>query len=208
MLAWIELQGEDVIREEFANGIDSFARDNDYDGLGDDGMCSTNHPDFNLAFLIKFCGEKLGVVMTDPTKSGVIPDSFPVEKWNYLKRGFNPVGGVVWAPIEEESILKNINWFTPTPELPEEEAHYQFCVAALQECAATGDERFLSLYRTITRAYYEAFPEAVGCRKFRSFAEEQEIQRNNLLVDKDGTAALWVRAKQDYETFAHTWFRR
>jgi len=97
--------------------------------------------------------------------------------------------GLVWSPIEEESILKNVKWKGYSPHITDFRAHYEFTTAALQECASAGDERFEKLYVTIVNAFHTAFPSAKV--RFQSYSNEKVSQSERLNVDKDGSAALW-----------------
>jgi hypothetical protein len=192
--AWIEFWGKHRVEEEMSKGVDSFLGRCCKDSLGDDGMVSTLEPGFNLAFFSRFCST-FGVVVTAPDKTTNFPDNFPVQSWNFLKRGFLPKDGVVWAPIEEESILKNLNWKKKTANLTDEQAHFEFVVAGLQECAAAGDDRFKSLYAQTVKAFHEAFPSSG--RIFPTFEQERQTQLKAYQKDKDSPAALWKRAGQD-----------
>jgi hypothetical protein len=206
-MAWISHRGYDVVKHEFdTSQCDSFQEEVVRDGLGDDGMLSTDDPEFNLPFLSKFCSEQLGVVMTSPTKGADLPTQFEVPDWNFLKRGFYPDGDVVWAPIERESILKNINWQKPSRDEEEEELHYQFTVSALRECAAGGDHRHRDLYRQIVRAF-SSVPQLNSRAVFPSYEEAHAAARLDLQKDKDGTSALWRMAGIDANNFLRSFWR-
>ena len=121
-LAWIDFKGYGLTLDEFQRGKDSFTERCTRDGLGDDGMLSTFEEDFNLPFIANFLWDNYRIRMTDPDKTGVLPTQFEEVQWNFLKRGFLNLNGIVCAPLERESILKNVNWQTSTPNLTEEQA--------------------------------------------------------------------------------------
>jgi hypothetical protein len=195
--AWIGYKGTDVIAKEFHEGVDSFQENNASDKLGDDGMVSTFEKGFNLPFFAGFCARELGIVVTSPTKDDILPLAFPESTWNFLKRGFNFQPDGVFAPIEMESILKNVNWQRPGPET-EEALHFSFVTSALQDCAATGDDRYQELYCRIVEAFELVWPDT---RDFPSYEEEVQRQKNNVKTEKDSPGALWVRAAEDPVSF-------
>lgn len=204
-LSWIDLKGVQVIAEEYRKSIDSFAMANWNLRYGDDGGVATNDPDFNLRHFAASCATR-GYEVTSPDKSAEMPDSFPESSWSFLKRSFNDVDGITYAPIEEESILKNINWYTPNSTFSAEQGHYEFVTSALQECASTGDDRFRELYDAIVIAFHRVFPE--NDYIFPSFEEQCFIQRKAYLQDKDGAASLWKMAQaEDPVEFAYAFWR-
>jgi hypothetical protein len=208
LMAWIEFRGEEEVRRAFEQeGRDTYMEDNARDGLGDDGMQSTIHEAFNLPFISEFLKREIGLTMTSPDKSDELPTSFPVEKWNFLKRGFLEKDGRVYAPIERESILKNVNWQVPTPFVSEEELHFQFVSSALQECAAAGDDRFEGLYNQIVEAYKTVPQLQNSCALFPTYREAVVEAKRRYDRDKDGTSALWSRAGQDANNFYRAFWR-
>jgi hypothetical protein len=113
------------------SGVDTFAQKNVDDKYGDDGMLSTTDPEFNLAYFISEAAT-FGLKITDPNKGTEIPDSFPVEKWEYLKRRFVKHGDRVWAPLAIDSILKQLNFWTGDDDKSEYSAMCERCEDAVK----------------------------------------------------------------------------
>ena len=94
---------------------------------GDDGFVSTDVDGFDLPF---FAQQAKGwnLTITDPDKTDPNRKSFPLEKWSFLKRAFEPdsdsLGFFVRAPLELESVLKTANYYIPN-DLPEIDAMVQ-----------------------------------------------------------------------------------
>jgi hypothetical protein len=114
-------------RPEYDLDGDSFVQLCAHDKYGDDGMLSTHADGFNLRYIIETAREHWDMTITSPTKSDDVPDSFPVEDWNYLKRGFRVEGSRVYATLEIQSLLKTLNWWVPNKELSERDAMIMRC---------------------------------------------------------------------------------
>lgn len=111
------------------------------DRYGDDGFVSSMVPGFNLSFFIK-TGATWDLIITAPDKSDVIPDTFPVEKWNYLKRGFHlEDDGNVYAVLEEQSLLKTLNYWVPDKSISLLEAMTRRCNEVMEYLAYLPEDR-------------------------------------------------------------------
>ena len=92
---------------------------------GDDGFVSTDMPGFNLKFFVE-TASKWGLIITDPHKSNEFKDTFPIEEWSFLKRGFVPrkdeLGFYVEAPLELQSVVKTMNYWEPPEDQTEVDA--------------------------------------------------------------------------------------
>lgn len=126
---------------------------------------------FKLPFIIETARVEWGLVITDPTKSGTIPTSFPVESWNYLKRSFvvQPSGRVL-APLDVQSMLKTLNWWVPQPDLSLEDAMIERVDQVVQHLVSHTEDVWTELSTTIHQAMCKVF----GPREYGGYFRTRE----------------------------------
>jgi len=116
-MLWYRWEEERGLYEPEDEDSDRYKVQNSESKYGDDGMVSTDVEGFDLPFFAKNCAEwDLGI--TDPNKENPDQKTFPVEDWSFLKRNFVPyqhptLGRIVEAPLELNSVLKSLNYWTP-----------------------------------------------------------------------------------------------
>ena len=118
-----------------------------FNGFGDDNITSVSDtvaPWFNRNVIFKYMKEVFGIICTAPDKSEVVTDFDSWGSADLLKRKFRFEDPYVWAPIEENSILKSL-LFTDK-KFPDKESaveHYeQVLRAANLEYSMHGKEKF------------------------------------------------------------------
>jgi len=198
---WYSLHPSHVALDQ--KGGDSFADACVSDRLGDDGMVSTDDPDFNLPFFIKTAMEKWGMVITSPTKDDNCPLTFPVSDWNYLKRGFSrgPLFGKFhWlAPLEFQSIYKSLCYYSYDKRIDTYTAMMERCTSAALELAFHGTEEAAVFYDKLQKALQLVFgPKADGTLHLPALMEMRETYYERSYGKPTHSAdALCVRANKD-----------
>lgn len=150
---------------KYAGNGDSFVRYVVHDKYGDDGFLSTNAPEFDLRFIIETAKDSWDMTITDPEKGDKIPENFPLEKWNYLKRGFRPVGDRVYAPLEIQSMLKTLNWWVPQDDKSVEDAMVDRCNEVMFYLSSHEDET----WDEFSKIVHDAMCKVYGQRDFGGY---------------------------------------
>lgn len=112
--------------------------------FGDDNVIAV-HPHcasfFNMTSISKAM-TVLGMQFTDSNKKVSNRDFVPFNEITFLKRSFRKENDLVFAPLEEKSILEMINWVRNTA--PVDEATRTNCENAIREYFHYGKETFLN----------------------------------------------------------------
>jgi len=120
---------------------------------GDDVLFSV-HSDYK-EFTTTRIGEVLatiGMKFTPANKGLERSEARPIEKVQFLKRGFKLMDGLYRAPLETNSSLEMCNWTTKSPD--NVTATADNCKAALRELAIS--EPDMELQNQIIQALYQA----------------------------------------------------
>jgi hypothetical protein len=158
-MLWHRWQKEHKLKPDHETGRDTYILENADDKYGDDGMVSSRHADFNLPFFVR-AGKELGLTITDPSKSDILPTSFPVEKWSFLKRGFREVGEYVYAPLAVSSVLKLLNLWVPQDGVTELTAMKERCEEAASYLAFHPEEEVRDLVQSMHKAMCAVYGDA------------------------------------------------
>jgi len=124
--------------------------------FGDDNVNVTDEPitmqDFADAIKHLF-----GMTYTDPGKTGIMPEFYKFEEISFLKRSFlEKGGGVVFAPLELQSIQEQINWIHKDNPLGVKTAVEINCKNALREMFYYGKAEFQKFKISVNYALKEA----------------------------------------------------
>jgi hypothetical protein len=104
------------------------------DDFGDDLNSSVKQEaigQFNNVTFQKFCKEHLGMTFTSSLKTDEMKEYLYIEECTFLKRNFVYDGELQrWkAPLDISSIVRSLEWYTPSKVLPIHE-HRSFCLVS------------------------------------------------------------------------------
>lgn len=126
---------------------------------GDDGILSTNTEGFDFFFLQRYFSDR-NIRITPGTKEAIPRPHIPFDEISFLKRKFVWRDGRCYAPLELTSIVKQLEWWAPSPqETASSQTRMSVDNVGLY-LAAHPSEEVDHLYECVASAFEERFPES------------------------------------------------